>query len=244
MEKYIDNGVTYIISRTARRFVSVSIKVSPDGSVLLTAPKLMPLTIVKRLVKDKELWILKHVYRIRKGRELNKLHDEGKVLYRGTHYPLKTMRSDSVLIPSIAFNDTHFALQLPRHHDMGTFKTTLEKYLKRWYLKVALRTLMERASYYSDRIGIAYTELKVKEVSSIWGSCSHDQKLSFNWKLILTPPEVLDYVVIHEICHLRHKNHGESFWKCVASFDPLYNTRRRWLRNNSSGLDIGDNSVS
>lgn len=243
-ETYEDNGVTYVITRTHRRFGSVSIRVERDSTVMLLAPAIMPLVIIKRLVRDKELWILKHVHRVRKGRELNKLHDEGKVLYRGVHYPLIREPSSSSLLPTITFDGRQFRLEIPSHYDEDTYKATLEKYLKRWYLKEAHKVLGERAGLYSRKIGIPYVDLKVKEVSSIWGSCSHDQRLSFNWKLILTPPEVLDYVVIHEISHLKHKNHGDSFWECVSSFDPLYNARRRWLKNNSSGLDIGDDSVS
>ncbi|PIP85683.1 hypothetical protein COW83_03000, partial [Candidatus Collierbacteria bacterium CG22_combo_CG10-13_8_21_14_all_43_12] len=75
-------------------------------------------------------------------------------------------------------------------------------------------------------------------VSSIWGSCSPSNRLCFNRKLIMAPHEVVDYVVIHEVCHLVHRNHSSRFWGLVAKLDPKYKEHRRWLYRNHSLLSI------
>jgi predicted metal-dependent hydrolase len=82
------------------------------------------------------------------------------------------------------------------------------------------------------------TMLRIADQKTRWGSCSAKGTLSFNWRLYLAPPEVLDYVVVHELCHLIHMDHSTAFWALVSSILPDYRERRRWLKVNGSSLDI------
>ena len=92
------------------------------------------------------------------------------------------------------------------------------------------RTLLtETARREAPRIGVAYRRIAVRDTTSRWGSCSSTGTLSFTWRLVLAPREILDYVVVHELCHLRHHDHSRDFWRLVASVRPGYRAEEAWL---------------
>jgi len=96
--------------------------------------------------------------------------------------------------------------------------------------------IKSRVAYWAARLGLGYSRVFIKEQRSRWGSCSSAGNLNFNWRLAAAPPEVLDYVVIHELCHLREMNHSRRFWALVAQACPDHKVRRRWLRDNGRAL--------
>lgn len=109
-------------------------------------------------------------------------------------------------------------------------------YLEKKYKKAAKQYIYERVEYYLPLIGGSYRSIRIGDQKTRWGSCSSNGTLSFSWRLMLAPPRVLDYVVIHEICHLTHMNHSAQFWALVEAFDPDYKEHRRWLRENGNTL--------
>jgi predicted metal-dependent hydrolase len=88
----------------------------------------------------------------------------------------------------------------------------------------------------APQLGVAYRDVRIRDQRTRWGSCSSRGTLSFNWRLALTPFEVLDYVVVHELCHLREPNHSAAFWKLVASRRPGWRRRRDWLNRHGPEL--------
>jgi hypothetical protein len=94
----------------------------------------------------------------------------------------------------------------------------------------ALKIFPERTAYYAKRMGVTYNRITIREQKTRWGSCSAKGNLNFNWKLVLMPPEVLDYVVVHELAHRREMNHSVRFWKVVEAELPDYQARRALLR--------------
>ena len=90
----------------------------------------------------------------------------------------------------------------------------------------------KRVSYFARLMGVSYRNITIREQKTRWGSCSSEKNLNFNWKLILAPPEVLDYVVIHELCHLKEMNHSKAFWDEVEKVMPEYETYKLWLKEN------------
>lgn len=96
--------------------------------------------------------------------------------------------------------------------------------------------ILERAAFFAGRMGVSYNRIVVKEQKTRWGSCSSKGNLNFNWRLILAPEEVLDYVVIHELAHLREMNHSPRFYAAIAQVMPEYGSWRAWLRQNGDTL--------
>ena len=109
-------------------------------------------------------------------------------------------------------------------------------YLKKLYRDKAAEYIPQRCAYYAGILGVSYGRISIREQKTRWGSCSAKKNLNFNWKLMLAPPDVLDYVVVHELCHLIHLDHSPAFWALVGSVLPDYRARRRWL--NDPGHDL------
>ena len=117
-------------------------------------------------------------------------------------------------------------------------KTPSEKRLEAIYRKAAREYFPKRVSHYAHILGVTYGKISIRDQKTRWGSCSSEGNLSFNWRLILAPPDVLDYVVIHELCHRKEMNHSKEFWTLVESLMPDYKERRKWLRENGKNLTL------
>ena len=104
--------------------------------------------------------------------------------------------------------------------------------------KYARKIFEAKVAYYNQFTGGNYTSIAIRDQKTRWGSCSGRGTLSFNWRLILAPPEILDYVVVHELCHLTHMNHSKEFWKLVESVIPDYKLKRKWLKENGHTLHL------
>ena len=96
----------------------------------------------------------------------------------------------------------------------------------------------ERAAYFAPLIGVTYGRITIRNQKTRWGSCSAEGNLNFNCLLLLAPPEVLDYVVVHELCHRKFMNHSPRFWAEVARVMPDYKVRRKWLKDNGPRLMV------
>lgn len=108
--------------------------------------------------------------------------------------------------------------------------------LKSWLLKEARRDLYERSKWHADHLGLKFRKIMIKDQASRWGSCSSAGVLSYSWRLILSPPEVLDYVAAHEVAHLQEMNHGPRFWALVKKTLPGYEQPKQWLRHHGATL--------
>lgn len=98
--------------------------------------------------------------------------------------------------------------------------------------KAAGEVFLQRSRYFAELLNVHFNRITIREQKTRWGSCSSKQNLNFNWKLILAPPEILDYVVVHELCHLKEMNHSPAFWHEVEQILPDYPQRKKWLKDN------------
>ena len=99
-----------------------------------------------------------------------------------------------------------------------------------------LSYVMDKVAVFSALIRVSYASIRVKKTRSRWGSCSQKGDLSFQWKLIFAPLEILDYVIVHEVCHLKHFDHSPAFWTQVRALDPDFKEHRRWLKTHGKSL--------
>ena len=109
--------------------------------------------------------------------------------------------------------------------------------------KRAKDTLKIRLEELSNEIGIQYNTFRLSGAKKRWGSCSNKKTVSINWRLIFAPPEIIDYVIIHELTHLKHMNHSKRFWKEVQKHIPDYKEKRKWLNENDFILRVGETIV-
>lgn len=117
-------------------------------------------------------------------------------------------------------------------------KDAATRALEKRYRDAAKEYIPKRVKYYHELTGGNYNKITIRDQKTRWGSCSSNGTLSFNYRLMLAPPRVLDYVVVHELCHLTHMNHSTDFWNMVASILPNYKEYRKWLKDNGHTLQL------
>ena len=110
--------------------------------------------------------------------------------------------------------------------------------LEKRYKEAARSYIPKRAAYYHAMTGGVYNRISIRDQKTRWGSCSSKGTLSFNWRLMLAPPAVLDYVVVHELCHLTHMDHSPAFWQAVEALCPDYRQLRLWLKEHGDELTL------
>jgi hypothetical protein len=183
------------------------------------------------VVKDKRKWIA------RKQRQAQEKYTsitpkrfvEGeRFLYLGNPYPLVIGNAAN---PPLTFANNNFVLS-------GEYTGNVRGAFIDWYRQQARSVISERVKRYSSPSGIRYRELKITNAQKRWGSCSAKGNLCFSWRLAMAPREVIDYVVVHELAHLEHKDHSRKFWDRVEKVLPDYRSRRQWLRDNDHRLTL------
>lgn len=146
--------------------------------------------------------------------------------YRGTpHEIVVETRSRSVVDDD--------ALRLAAHH---VEQTSVKRALEALYRRVARDRFESLAAEYAAAMNVEYAGIQVRNQRTKWGSCSSRGTLSLNWRLVMAPPEILEYVVVHEVAHLRKPNHGDAFWSLVEAHDPDYEAHAAWLDEHGERL--------
>jgi predicted metal-dependent hydrolase len=186
----------------------LSIQIKPDGLVLVKAPVFLPQSEIEKFINAKSLWIEKTLKKIANRpfthvSATKHTYQEGdKFYYLGIEYPLQTSNeykqklvfNNAFLVPSIVVKKS---------------KTAVKALLLAWYKKRAKDLLPQRLMIYASNNSLHYEEFRLTSAKTRWGVCTSHNNIRLNWKLIMAPLEVLDYVVVHELCHTVHHNHGK-----------------------------------
>ncbi|KKT42878.1 MAG: hypothetical protein UW64_C0006G0005 [Microgenomates group bacterium GW2011_GWC1_44_37] len=228
----------YKVIRVRKLSIATTISVHPERGVVVRAPFWLSSSAIQKFVEEKSEWINKHLKKI--GSTVpEKKYLEGEMhLYFGQEYPLKINLINTPIRTSVEMAENSIKVDLYQGHTEDKKGLEIKEGLLRWYLETGISVITEKVNFYTEKVGVNYSRIDIKKVSSIWGSCSPNNRLSFNRKLIMAPHEVVDYVIIHEICHLVHRNHSSRFWALVAKYDPKYKEHRRWLYRNHLLLSI------
>ncbi|WP_081457835.1 YgjP-like metallopeptidase domain-containing protein [Clostridium carboxidivorans] len=120
--------------------------------------------------------------------------------------------------------------------NIGLGEDAIKNHIIDIYKNQAKKVLIERTKIYSKLIGVNPLKVTIKSQKTLWGSCSSKRNINYNYKIIMAPMEVVDYIVVHELCHLIHMNHSKQYWNTVQSILPDYKIRRRWLKDNGFKL--------
>lgn len=228
-----DNKVIkYEIVRSQRR--SLGIEIKPDGLVLLRAPMRASEARIEGLIRDKAQWIFRHLERIASCPP-RRFADGEIFLYAGNEYRLRVVIDGVAPHVDVSAGEiTAFISQAAR----TTAQREVRKALFYWYTQQACEMLCRRTDELARQTGLKPARLGVRSQLHRWGSCSAKGSISLNWRLIMAPQAVADYVIVHELCHIQQPNHSRRFWDLVASFVPDYQTQRKWLKDNSRKLDF------
>ena len=213
--------------RAKRR--TIALIVERDGSLTVRAPKRATLGDIEKFIHEKSDWILRTREKIQSIVEIPKKQylNEEQFLYLGNLYPLSIVPPQR---PALKFEN---AFKLG-----SSAQKRGELVFTKWYKGQALQVISERVAEYSKQHGLMPKQVKISSAKTRWGSCSPDGTLNFTWRLIMAPLLVVEYVVVHELVHLKVKNHSQKFWKAVEAIMPEYKIHRKWLRENGDRLGL------
>ena len=221
--------IDYTLIKTAR--ASVEIRVLPN-EIRLFAPQSYPLRRADQLVRDKADWIAQARRRFTEyeAREaaLYPMTDGMPVPVEGRQYTLR-----------VTYGTRSSAYQAGDELVIITPDTAPDKVreaLRGYLIGRAQQRIRERLDHFIPLVGRAPGRVTIREQRTKWGSCSAKGNLNFNCLLMLAPEEVMDYVIVHELCHLRHMDHSKDFWAEVGSIDPAFKAHQKWLRDNGGAL--------
>jgi len=159
------------------------------------------------------------------------VNDDGSLLVRAPYFATRKQINKFLESKQKWIQKSIFKVQ-QRSDQADRFKNLININDIKNYRKKARNLLTERTDYYSEKYNLPYTNIKITRAKTRWGSCNHKNGLNFNWKILFAPPEVVDYLVVHELSHTIHKNHKKDFWNRVELMHPDYKNSRKWLKDN------------
>ena len=230
MNTIVHQNLSVEIVRTKRR-KTASIQIR-DGLVRAVVPDRISDFRVEALIKKRMPWIRK------------KLQDELKIIipstkeyvsgesltYLGKNYRLKVIANNKCSVKLIG---GYIEVSTPKKSH-----NKIKDMLTQWYIDHAIERLKEKTDRYANIIGVSPSTVSVRDYKSKWGSCSSDGKISYNWRIIMSPHRIVDYIVIHELCHMLEHNHSKDFWQHVSNNCRDYKECRDWLKINGRVLTI------
>ena len=208
------------IIRSKRR--TVALIVEQDGSITVRAPMRMSENVIGEFVEKHVQWIEKKKAELRVVApvQLKKYQSGETLLYLGKEYSLEVVVGQrQQLILEDRFKIAETALK------------NAKLVFQNWYRQQAKQWITERVKHLAEHHQFHYEKIKITSARTRWGSCSAKNTLSFSWRLILTSPDVIDYVIIHELAHTVHHNHSKRFWNLVGKLMPDYKKLRKRLKD-------------
>jgi len=217
---------------------SVSLSIDESLELTVTAPMTMSSDEIEAVLESRHEWILEKLYGLKEqeGPPYPKEYLSGeKLQYRGRQYPLEVVEGD-VSQPKLSFDEQTFTLRTHRF-DEGSDDVSVRRKRQAvvdWFVDRAKEEIPNRATKFESRLGLDNIVVEVSDIKGRWGE--YDGSVRLNWRLIHAPVRIQDYVLAHEMAHIVHKQHSDSFWNAVGTLVPDYEERREWLRINGNTL--------
>lgn len=212
-------------SKRARR---MSIRVRHDGSVTMTVPYFTPTSLARKFLNSKSDWVNQQLSQIKSeqhsfanGQVIGKAH---RIIFQCHEGPLKSTVRNNLVVISIPHGAEINDPLLQKTAKNAVFRALRKE--ARAYLPKRLDTL-------AGRFGFIYEEIRLKNASTRWGSCSNAKNINLNIQLMRLPHHLIDYVIVHELCHLKHQNHSQDFWYLLETILPEAKEHRKELRSYS-----------
>ena len=211
--------------KQSSRIRGYRLEIRQDTGLTVVVPKKYSQVYIDELLQKKEKWILKHV----PGSNPFQMSLFKKEADHGDKIPLMGRKLEIVRVsgngkrPIIELQGTRLLVySYDKDHSMSQI-------LERWYRQQAATIFTVKADAFQQSMGVKFRQVFIRGQRSRWGSCSHRGNLTFNWKLLVAPEHIIDYVIVHELAHLKHMNHSKKFWEMVARFCPKWKEYRKWL---------------
>ncbi len=231
-------SLEYTLKRSNRKSIRISIE--RDGAVMVKAPQQVELDDIEKFISEKKVWVYqklaekKALNRERPKREF--VNGQG-FLYLGKSYRLKFLDGAGIKSekpPKAApLRLWHGYFELAE-----TEKANTRNHFISWYKKQGKRQLKERIPRYDNRIGVTVKDTRILDLGHRWASCGRNGAINFNWRSVMAPIWVFDYILVHEMVHLIERAHSDKFWRLVSRIMPDYEEYALWLNENGAEFDL------
>lgn len=231
--EYNNQFINYKVIRSNRK--TIAIVIQPTKEVIVRAPKQISFDKIKNIVQSKGDWIIKKrndmpEIMIQEERD----YTQGdKILYKGNEYIIKVINKVGISRSTILLKEKEIVVVCKPKE-----KKKIQELLLEWYKGMAKSLVKERIEFYMPQINKPIGDIRIKSQRKRWGSCSSKGNLNFNWKIVMMPDDMFDYIIVHELCHLKHLNHSKLFWESVEKILPDYKVREQWIKENTSKLNF------
>lgn len=226
------NDLPVEVVRSPRR-KTLAIKIRA-GKVSLHLPKLMPLWLAKQFVLRKQPWIQQKLQAYRQRPPERSFVDGALQPFLGGQYPLQICYEKKRQRCHVTFDQQQLTVKVAE----AATPAEISQALGRWYRRQAEAFLKARVEQLAGQTGLVPNQVQIRSYKSRWGSCNARGEIQLNWQLIQASRSIIDYVIIHELCHLKQHNHSPAFWALVAQFDPNYREHQGWLKQQGHQLVI------
>jgi len=239
----IDYGTTriaYTIIRSEAR-KTVAVTVHPDGAVSVRAPKGIRRTAIADVVQKKAEWVLHQKEYFRRNNEgyPKKFVSGESLYYLGRQYKLKVkVVKGAEETPVVQLFRGQFLVVASKGYDPEQRTTMIRRSLAEWYRCRAEEHIPKIADRYSSRLGLIHATIRIREMKKRWGSGGHSGRLAFDWRIMMAPRRLVEYVVAHELCHLKYNDHSRDFWRLLERVMPDHERRRAELAINGPRFNI------
>lgn len=226
--------IEYSQIRSKRKNVSISVET--NRNILVKAPLNLSDEEVLEVVKGKSRWITEKLFEMKEieTRKYYRQYVNGETFtYLGRRYTLQLMDNQALKKPTVKLYRGKLYVTTPTREE-----NVIKEAIVKWYQEKAKEKIPERVAYYEKFFSEKRGRIIVKDQKKRWASCTKDGILMFNWKAIIAPANILDYIIVHEMCHLRYMNHSNEFWEMLGRVLPDYEGRKEWLKNNGITLEI------
>jgi predicted metal-dependent hydrolase len=199
--------------------------VSAKGVVVKTNQTTSMRTI-KSFVTQKSAWIRKHTQNFKAKKLATPLKTGALIYYKGQRYPLEINERDEVKKATLNFNDATFLIEAQK----GVTQEVLLALLNNFYKQQSIEQISLLVEHWSQKMGVTPTHVGFRKAKTRWGSCSGTNRISLNYYLMKLPLDLVEYVVVHELAHITHKNHSAQFWGLVERYMPDYKEREAKIK--------------
>lgn len=226
--------ITYEVVRSHRS--TADIVIERDGRLLVRAPETVANERIADIVAAKQYWIYKNLAEWRDlnaTRVLREYRNGEGFLYLGRSYRLLLVADQD---EPLRLKNGRFCLRRDLAEE-GAIRAAQAAF-RNYYIARGQERILDRVNYYAPKVGVQTRKVDVRELGNRWASYSPAGNLAFHWKCLMAPPTIIDYIVVHELCHRHHLDHTDAFWNEVDKILPNYRERKEWLKRYGASLDI------